>query len=193
MPLQFRELPVPGAFTIASEPFEDERGAFARIFCTDEFGAHGLETAIAQCSASMNRKRGTLRGMHLQIAPFEETKIVRCTSGVVWDAIVDLRPESESFGTWVGIELRLDDPTALYVPRGVAHGFITLEDDSRVEYMISAMYEPRCAVGIRWDDPVIGIEWPEQPLVMSQRDGALPSVDLDRIRAVGLAAALVPG
>jgi dTDP-4-dehydrorhamnose 3,5-epimerase len=193
VPLQFHELDVRGAFTISSEPFVDDRGAFARLFCTEEFAAQGLETRVEQCSASLNRHRGTLRGMHLQLAPFEETKVVRCTQGAVWDAIVDLRPESATFGVWTGVELRLDAPTALYVPRGVAHGFITLEDDTRVEYMISARYAPGSAVGVRWDDPAIGIVWPELPTVMSDRDRALPDLDLDRIRAAGLVAALTLG
>jgi dTDP-4-dehydrorhamnose 3,5-epimerase len=190
MALAFEELDVRGAFAITSRAFTDDRGSFARIFCSDEFGAQGLETHSAQSRESMNTHRATLRGMHLQLQPYEETKIVRCTAGAVWDAVVDLRPSSSSFGKWAAVELRPDDPTALYIPRGVAHGFLTLVSDSRVEYMISAPYAPEDSVGVRWDDPAIGIEWPFEPAVISDRDRALPTVDLAHIQSVGLEQAL---
>jgi dTDP-4-dehydrorhamnose 3,5-epimerase len=186
----FTELELPGAFTVEVELIADERGAFARTFCTDEFGDVGLDPNVAQCSLSLNRRRGTLRGMHLQHAPHEETKLVRCTRGRIHDVIVDLRPDSPTLGRWAAVELAADLQNALYVPRGFAHGFLTLEDDTQVDYVISTPYAPAASVGVRWDDPTIGIEWPFEPSVMSERDRLLPAVDLDRIRRSGLQAAL---
>ena len=189
----FTELELAGAFRVDVELLEDERGAFARTFCTDEFSRIGLDPNVAQCSISLNRRRGTLRGMHLQLAPHEETKLVRCTAGSIFDAIVDLRPDSPTLGRWTAVELAADRQTALYVPRGFAHGFLTLEDDVRVDYVISTPYAPSASVGIRWDDPAIGIDWPFTPSMMSDRDRFLPVVDLERIRRSGLGAALPAG
>ncbi len=186
----FTELPLEGAFVLDVELIEDERGAFARTFCTEELAARGLEPAVAQCSISQNRARGTLRGMHLQHAPHEETKLVRCSRGAIFDAVVDLRPESASLGRWAAVELTAERQNALYVPRGFAHGFLTLEDHTQVDYVISTPYAPDASVGIRWDDPGIGIEWPFEPVVMSARDRSLPATDLDRLRAQGVAAVL---
>jgi dTDP-4-dehydrorhamnose 3,5-epimerase len=190
--MKFTELPLAGAYCVDVELLEDGRGAFARTFCTDEFVQIGLEPGVAQCSISLNRRRATLRGMHLQIAPHEETKLVRCTWGSIFDVIVDLRPDSPTLGGWTGAELTAERRNALYVPRGCAHGFVTLEDDTQVEYVISTPYAPAASVGIRWDDPAVGIEWPIAPEVMSDRDRELPGVDLDRVRELGLAAALGP-
>jgi len=190
--VKFTELAIAGAYAVEVELLEDERGAFARTFCTDEFVRIGLEPGVAQCSISLNRRRATLRGMHLQLAPQEETKLVRCTRGSIFDAIVDLRPESPTLGQWAAAELTADRRNALYVPRGFAHGFVTLEDDTQVEYVISTPYAPAASVGIRWDDPAVGIEWPIAPEVMSDRDRELPGVDLERVRALGLALALAP-
>jgi dTDP-4-dehydrorhamnose 3,5-epimerase len=188
--VRFAELALAGAYSVEAELLEDERGAFARTFCTEEFTELGLEPAVAQCSISLNRRRATLRGMHLQVAPHEETKLVRCTRGAIFDVIVDLRPESPTLGRWTAAELTEARRNALYVPRGFAHGFITLEDETQVEYVISTPYAPGASVGIRWDDPAVGIEWPLAPAVMSERDRSLPGVDLERIRDRGLAAAL---
>jgi dTDP-4-dehydrorhamnose 3,5-epimerase len=186
--VRFCELALHGVFALDGEPSIDERGSFTRTFCVDEFVAHGLEPRVAQCSVSVSERRGTLRGMHLQLAPFEETKLVRCTRGAIFDAVVDLRPASPTLGKWLGLELRAGLPRSVYVPTGLAHGFLVLEDDTEVEYLISAVYAPEHARGIRWDDPVIAIEWPFVPAIVSERDRSFASVDLDAVRASGLEA-----
>jgi len=170
----FRELPVSGAFVIEPERRVDERGFFARTFCTQAFAEHGLEPAIAQASMSHNDVRGTLRGMHLQLAPHEETKVVRCTRGAVHDVIVDLRRGSPSYGRYAAVELSADNGLGVYVPVGCAHGFLTLDDDTELEYLNSTPYVADSASGLRWDDPIIGIEWPFAPVVISERDRELP-------------------
>jgi dTDP-4-dehydrorhamnose 3,5-epimerase len=167
--VRFTETPVAGAFVIDVEPLEDDRGFFARTFDEDELRARGLESDVAQCSVSWNRVRGTLRGLHYQAAPHEETKIVRCTRGAIWDVIVDVQTRQ-----WTAIELTTDNRRALYVPRGVAHGFITLTDDTEVLYMMGARYVPDAARGIAWDDPAFAIGWPLQPAVISDRDRKYP-------------------
>jgi dTDP-4-dehydrorhamnose 3,5-epimerase len=167
--VRFTETPVAGAFVIDVEPLEDDRGFFARTFDEDELRARGLESDVAQCSVSWNRVRGTLRGLHYQAAPHEETKIVRCTRGAIWDVIVDVHTRQ-----WAAIELTTDNRRALYVPRGVAHGFITLTDDTEVLYMMGARYVPDAARGIAWDDPAFAIGWPLQPAVISDRDRKYP-------------------
>jgi dTDP-4-dehydrorhamnose 3,5-epimerase len=188
--MKFSELSLPGVFAIDVEPFEDERGEFARTFCMDEFVQHGLEARVAQCSTSTNRRRGTLRGMHLQLPPHEETKLVRCVRGAVFDVVVDLRRESTAFGEWLSVELRADERTELYVPRGCAHGFLTLDDHTQIDYAISTPYAPEASIGFRWDDPSVAIGWPFAPEVLSERDRALPLLDLDRISADGLEAGI---
>jgi dTDP-4-dehydrorhamnose 3,5-epimerase len=182
MPVIFRELGLPGVFAIDAESYLDERGSFSRTFCIEEFAAHGLETHVAQCSASANPHRGTLRGMHVQLAPHEETKLVRCMRGAIFDVVVDLRPSSPTLGRWLGVELRAVSGGSVYVPRGTAHGFLVLEDDTQVEYLTSAPYAPGHAVGIRWDDPAIAIDWPFAPRIVSERDRAFADVDLDALR-----------
>ena len=184
----FRELGLPGLFVIEAEPFVDERGSFARTFCVDEFAARGLETRVAQCSVSSTAQRGTLRGLHLQLAPFEETKVLRCTSGAVFAAVVDLRADSPAFGTWLGLELRAHAGPSLYVPRALALGTLTLEDATHVEYVMSAPYSADHTVGLRWDDPSLAIEWPLSPAVVSSKDRTHRDVDLDAVRARGLEA-----
>ena len=186
--MRFRELALHDVFALDAEPFVDERGSFTRTFCVDEFGARGLEPRVAQCSISVNDRSGTLRGMHLQLAPFEETKLVRCTRGAVFDVVVDLRPGSPTVGEWLALELRADGGRAVYVPTGCAHGFLVLEDDTEVEYLISAVYAPEHARGIRWDDPAIAIEWPFVPTIVSERDRSFENIDLDALRASGLEA-----
>ena len=184
----FTELMVPGVFRITPEPFIDERGAFTRTFCIDEFAAHGLETGVSQCSSSYNKLKGTMRGMHMQLPPHAETKLVRCTRGAIFDVAVDLRPESDTLGRWVGAELSADNRVALYLPHGVADGFLTLEDDAEVDYLISTPYAPDSGVGVRWDDPAIGIAWPMEPRVISERDRLVAGVDLAQLRASGFEA-----
>src|SRR5207247_1799350 len=141
-----------GALIVDPEPIEDERGFFARTFCAVEFGARGLETRFVQQSVSHNRRRGTLRGMHYQAAPHTETKLVRCTAGAVYDVLVDLRRDSPTFKRWLAVELTARNRRALYVPPGLAHGFLTLEDDTDLEYLITPAYRPEASRGVRWDD-----------------------------------------
>ena len=173
--MRFVETPLPGAYVVEPEPAGDERGLFARTFCREEFAALGLDTRVAQCSTSYNRRRGTLRGLHYQAEPYPEAKLVRCTAGSVYDVVVDLRPESHAFRRWFAVELTASSRRALYVPAGVAHGFQTLEDDSEVFYQISEFYHPELARGVRWDDPTFGVRWPEAGArVISERDRAYP-------------------
>jgi dTDP-4-dehydrorhamnose 3,5-epimerase len=172
--MKFVPTPVAGAFVIESEPTTDERGGFMRTWCAREAEEHGLCLAVAQCSISMNRAKGTLRGMHYQTAPAEETKVVRCLRGSIFDVIVDLRRGSSSFRRWFGAELSRDNHRAMYVPRGVAHGFLTLEDDCDVHYQISALHEPAAARGFRWNDPLFGVVWPGEVRVISERDRTYP-------------------
>jgi dTDP-4-dehydrorhamnose 3,5-epimerase len=171
----FIETKLAGAFLIQPQPVEDERGFFARTWCQHELEEHGLVSRLAQCSVSYNRRKGTLRGMHYQIAPHQEEKVVRCTQGALWDVIVDLRPESPTFKQWVGYELSAGNRAQLYIPVGCAHGFQTLEDETEALYMISGFYHPESARGVRWDDPAFGIQWPEtDKRIISDRDGGYP-------------------
>jgi dTDP-4-dehydrorhamnose 3,5-epimerase len=170
----FRELPLPGAFVIEPERFEDGRGFFARAFCREDFAARGLDPAVAQSSLSFNRRRGTLRGMHYQAAPAEEAKLVRCVRGAIHDVIIDLRPDSATFRQHAAVELDAENRLALYVPPDFAHGFQTLEDDTELYYQMSAPYSPGHARGFRHDDPELGIAWPLPVAVISERDRTLP-------------------
>jgi len=170
----FRETPLAGAWVVDPERFEDERGFFARTYCREDFAARGLDPAIAQCSVSWNHRRGTLRGLHLQIAPHEEVKLVRVTRGAVWDVIVDLRPESPGFRKHFSLVLSAENRRELYIPKGMAHGFQTLEDGTEVSYQISEPYAPGSARGYRWDDPAFAIPWPEPVTVISEKDRNLP-------------------
>ena len=154
---------------------EDERGSFSRLFCADTFLGQGLCTNYPQWSVSLNKSRGTLRGLHFQAPPHEETKLVSCTRGSVFDVAVDLRPGSPSRGRWVSVELSADNGSALYIPAGFAHGFQTLTDDAEVRYHISERYHPEAARGVRWDDPDLAIVWPTTGRrVISDRDQTLP-------------------
>jgi dTDP-4-dehydrorhamnose 3,5-epimerase len=166
--------PLAGACVIDLEPLADERGFFARSFCRREFADHGLNPDIDQCSVSFNAARGTLRGMHFQIAPGAEDKLVRCTAGAIFDVIVDIRRTSASFGRWFGVELSAANRRQLYIPKGFAHGFLTLAEQSEVFYQISVPFLPTAARGLNWNDPAIGIGWPFAPSVVSARDAALP-------------------
>ena len=152
------------------EPFDDERGYFARTRSNEEFSALDLNNDLSECSVSFNNHRGTLRGMHYQAAPHEETKLIMCIGGLIFDALIDLRPGSASYLKTFAAELSLANRRMLYVPAGVAHGFVTLEENSFVQYQIGGDYAPDAARGVRWNDPRFGIEWPIEPVVISARD-----------------------
>ena len=172
--MRFEQSPLPGAFVVDVDRKDDERGFFARTFCHDEFSEHGLVADYAQSSVSFNKRKGTLRGMHFQKKPHEETKLVRCAMGAIYDVIVDLRPGSPTQTRWFGIELSAVNRRAFYVPKGFAHGFITLADESEVLYQISTQFHPESAAGVRWNDPAFTIEWPLEAVVMSGRDRSYP-------------------
>ena len=168
----FTETPLKGAYIIEPERIEDERGFFARSWCVEEFKKHGLNPNLVQCNISFNKKKGTLRGMHYQAAPHEEAKLVRCTKGALYDAIIDLRGDSPTFKHWFGVELTAENRKALYIPEGFAHGFQTLEDNTEVFYQMSEFYHPECSRGVRWDDPAFGIEWPTSQITVSPKDNS---------------------
>lgn len=171
----FRETKLPGAFIIELQCLEDERGFFSRSFCRHEFAAKGLNPDVAQCNISFNRDAGTLRGMHYQEAPHAEDKLIRCSRGSLYDVIVDLRRESPTFTQWIALELTGDNGRMLYVPKGCAHGFQTLEDNTEVFYQMSEFYHPEAARGIRWNDPAFGIQWPVGVReIISERDRNWP-------------------
>jgi dTDP-4-dehydrorhamnose 3,5-epimerase len=171
-----------GVVVIEQERRADERGFFARTWCARELAQHGLEAALAQCSTSFNERRGTLRGLHYQAPPFAEVKIVRCTRGAIFDVALDLRPDAATFRQWVGVELTEDDGRALYIPRGFAHGLLTLADRSEVLYQISTPYAPEAARGVRWDDPFHDIAWPAPVDVIAARDRDCPDLDPARLQ-----------
>jgi dTDP-4-dehydrorhamnose 3,5-epimerase len=171
----FRETDLDGVVVIDLEKIEDERGYFARTWCWKEFFDAGLETTFVQCSVSHNRLRGTLRGMHFQVAPSAEGKLIRCTRGRVFDVAVDVRPGSPTRGNWVSVELSADTGRMIYISEGFAHGFQTLEDGSELFYQMTAAYDAKAARGLRWDDPALAIAWPiPEPTVLSARDRTLP-------------------
>lgn len=161
---------VEGVMLVSVAPHADARGLFARTYDEPTFAAAGLPTHWPQCNVSWNAKRATLRGMHLQVAPKGEPKLVRCTHGRIYDVVIDLRPQSSTFRKWTGAELSRTNRDALYIPTGCAHGFITLEDDSEVYYMMGEMFDASCAAGVRWDDPAFAVEWPIEPKIISDRD-----------------------
>ena len=166
----FTETKLKSAFIIDIEPREDERGFFARSWCEDEFKQHSLNPRLAQCNISFNKKRGTLRGMHYQVAPFAEAKLVRCTMGAIYDVIIDLRPASPTFKQWQAIELSTENHRALYIPEDFAHGFQSLMDNTEVFYQMTEFYHPECARGVRWDDPAFGVVWPAESHIISRQD-----------------------
>lgn len=168
----FHEAKIPGAYLIEPQPVVDERGFFARTWSRQEFAERGLDTTLVQCSVSFNKRRGTLRGMHYQMAPYEETKLVRCTRGAIVDVILDMRPDSPTFTQWQAFELTSENRYELHVPKGVAHGFLTRCDECEVFYQISTVYSPAASQGVCWNDPAFAIEWPEAPCVVSARDAA---------------------
>jgi dTDP-4-dehydrorhamnose 3,5-epimerase len=165
---------LPGVMLATIDAYRDERGLFARTFDAAEFAAAGLPTGWPQCNVSWNRRRGTLRGMHFQRVPRGEPKLVRCTRGRIFDVAIDLRPESASFCRWVGAELSHERRNALFIPIGCAHGFLTLEDDCEVLYMMGEVFVPELADGVRWNDRAFSIAWPFEPTTISERDAAWP-------------------
>lgn len=170
----FKETKLKGAYIIKPERLEDERGFFARTFCQKEFEKQGLNPRVVQCSISFNKKKATLRGMHYQVAPYKEAKLVCCVKGAIYDVIIDLRSNSSTYCQWLGVELSAENCEMLYVPEDFAHGFQTLEDNTVVFYQISEFYHPECARGARWDDPAFGIEWPLPIQVISEKDRTYP-------------------
>jgi len=158
--MRFKETKLKGAFIIELEKFEDERGFFAQTWSAKEFAAQGLENRLVECCVSRNRSKGTLRGMHFQLPPYAQPKLVRCTRGSIYDVALDLRRESPTFKQWVGVELTEDDYLCFYIPAGFAHGYQTLTAGAEVSYDMSEVYAPEYASGVRWDDPAFGIEWP---------------------------------
>ena len=174
----FREIKLNGAFIIDIEPREDERGFFTRSWCEDEFKKYGLNPRLAQCNISFNKKRGTLRGMHYQVAPFTEAKLVRCTMGAIYDVIIDLRPDSPTFKQWISVELTAVNHRALYIPEDFAHGFQTLMDNTEVFYQMSEFYHPECARGVRWDDPMFSVKWVLPVEYISDQDANISLIEI---------------
>jgi dTDP-4-dehydrorhamnose 3,5-epimerase len=174
--VKLRPFEIPGVYLVEAEPAADERGFFARLYCREEFGRYGLNPAMVQCSLSYNRLKGTLRGMHYQVEPRAEAKLVRCARGRVYDVVLDLRPGSPTYRRWIAADLHARGHAMMYVPEGCAHGFQTLEDDTEVLYLISEFYSPEQARGVRWNDPTFDIDWPLDVSVISPKDRSYPDV-----------------
>ena len=177
----FTETKLKGAYVLSIEKLEDERGFFARSWCRREFEKHGLNPQLVQCNISFNSHKGTMRGMHYQVKPYEEAKLIRCTTGSIYDVIVDIRPHSPSYKQYLGIALTPENHKMLYVPEGFAHGFLTLDDNTEVFYQMSEFYAPDHARGFRWNDPVFGIEWPANVQVISDRDRDYPDFNVKEL------------
>jgi len=174
--MKYRDMKVAGAYVVEPETFPDERGLFARSFCSREFSLKGLNGHIAQTNFSFSHRKGTLRGLHYQAPPHEEAKLVRCTAGACFDVVVDLRKDSPTYLKWDGIELTAANRLMVYMPEGCAHGLITTADNTEMHYFMSALYEPNAARGMRWDDPAVGIKWPIQPVMMTEKDCSWPLI-----------------
>lgn len=170
----FRPAAIPGVVVMDLEPQQDSRGSFARFLCKDEFASHRLPTEFVQGSISRSAARGTLRGMHLQLGPTPEEKLVRCTRGRVYDVILDLRKTSKSYKRWIAVELDEGSGRAVFIPSGCAHGFLTLEPDSELLYLMTVRYDPEHQHGVRWNDPSFAIDWPFEPAVIGERDCGFP-------------------
>ena len=170
----FVETKLTGAYLVKLEPHEDERGFFALSWSEKDFAERGLESRVVECNVSFNRKKGTLRGMHYQAAPYSQVKLVRCTRGAIFDVIVDLRPTSTTFKQWLGFELSAENHHALYIPRDFAHGFQTLTDEAEIFYQMSDPFVPGSGRGVRWNDPAFGIDWPADARIINQRDADYP-------------------
>jgi dTDP-4-dehydrorhamnose 3,5-epimerase len=182
--LIFEPTVLPGVVVVSSDRHVDDRGFFARTWCAREFAEAGLPSGLAQCSISWNERRHTLRGMHWESAPQHESKLVRCTRGAIFDVILDLRPESPTYLSHVGLSLNADDHRSVFIPPGMAHGFLTMEDGTEVLYQMDSFYAPEAERGARWDDPAFGIAWPVVPAVISERDLSFPDyqVEFDLVR-----------
>lgn len=172
--MKFFEVPLKGAYIVELEPIEDDRGFFARSWCQKEFSDHGLNPDLVQCNISFNKTKNTLRGMHYQVKPHEEAKLVRCTQGAIYDVIIDLRPDSATFKEWFGLELSSVNRRMLYIPESFAHGFLTLEHNTEVFYQMSEFFHPECGRGIRWNDPAFKIDWFSDVKTISDRDRNYP-------------------
>lgn len=173
--MKFIETNLKGAYVIEIEPISDNRGFFARSWCQQEFSDRGLNPNLVQCNISFNTNKGTLRGMHYQAKPHEEAKLVRCTRGSIYDVIIDIRPDSSTFKSWLSIELSAENRKALYIPEGFAHGFQTLENNTEVFYQMSDFYHPESAKGIRWNDPTLAVDWLlRNDLIVSIKDQQYP-------------------
>lgn len=168
--MRFEAISLDGAWLVHPEPMQDDRGFFVRTFCVNEFRDRGLETGFPQHSVSCSFRKGTVRGMHFQRSPHGEVKLVRCLSGSIWDVIIDIRPESPTFRQWRGFELSADNGLQLYIPKGFAHGFQTLSDDTRVNYLISEFYAPTAASGVRYNDPAFDVAWPLPVTTIAEKD-----------------------
>jgi dTDP-4-dehydrorhamnose 3,5-epimerase len=173
----FVDMVLSGVFEIQIEPKADERGFFARTWCHNEFTEKGLDPHFVQCSLSYNTKKGTLRGMHFQVAPHAEMKLVRCSKGAIYDVVLDLRRDSKTYCRWIGATLTADKRNALYIPKGCAHGFLTLADDTEVFYQMSDFFHADSARGVRWNDPAFGIIWPGKVEMISDRDANYPDFE----------------
>ncbi len=173
----FHELEIPGAFLLEPERKEDRRGFFARTYCRHELEDRGLDPTVVQCNISVNKERGTVRGMHWQAAPYEEIKLVRCTMGAIHDVILDLRPDSPTFKKHYAVELDDESRTAIYIPAGCAHGFQSLVDGAEVFYQMSEFYYPESARGVRWNDPAFSIAWPLEVTVITDKDMEFPDFE----------------
>ena len=175
--MKFLETKLVGVFEIHLELNSDDRGFFARTWCEREFANRGLASKVVQCSVSLSRRKGTLRGIHYQAAPFAEAKIVRCTAGAIYDVVLDLREESTSFKQWFGTVLSAENRKSLYIPERCGHGFLTLAGETEVLYQMSEFYHPESALGVRWNDPAFQIEWPGKIEMISERDRTYPDFE----------------
>jgi len=185
----FNETSLHGAYTIELEKRGDERGFFARVFCEEEFAKAGLTNRFVQINNSLSTKLGILRGMHYQLPPAAEVKIVRCIKGALYDVIVDLRPDSPTFRQWYGAELSAENRRMMYVPQGYAHGFVTMSHDAEAFYLVSAPYSPQHERGLKFNDPALGIDWPVEPTDVSEKDRKWPNLEarfhgLDQLRGL---------
>jgi dTDP-4-dehydrorhamnose 3,5-epimerase len=174
----FTETKLKGSFIIEIEKHEDNRGFFGRSWCVNEMKDHGINMNILQANISLNKRKGTLRGMHYQLAPNQEAKLVRCSKGSIFDVIIDLRKDSQTFKQWIGVKLTQENYKMLYIPEDFAHGFITLDNDSEISYLMSEIYVPGAAATIRWNDPLFNIKWPLEPTIISEKDKSQPDYEI---------------
>lgn len=179
--MKFTETSLKGAYVIEVDKIGDERGFFTRIWCEDELKNYDLNTNIVQSNMSLSKRRGTIRGLHFQKSPFQETKFVRCTKGSVYDVIIDLRPDSTTYKKWFGVKLTENNHKMIYVPENFAHGFLTLEDNSEVYYLVTQYYNNDSEIGVRWNDPTFNIKWPIEITEVSEKDNNHPNFDFKSI------------